>query len=301
MNNDNTNNNNNNKISNSYKDYKYVYTGLEDFVKEHHLDKEEIKKEKEIIIHDHRNVFDFNNPNQHYHDYSFDFSQKPTKETPIKETPYKDKYGNIYPQKPKTYQQQSYYNSNYNVKNETIYTNNKNLHLNTKNNLKIIKIIIFIFFILPILITFVPAIISVIYDYSSSNYETVQKEYEPIIEAYAESIENSNYVYLKKYIPTEELNYNGGIYWMNHISTIKYETDYAYIHSLEYDYEERYQISDQTLINIENNYNYMYNIHINIEKAYAIRIDLNINNGETKLIKFVNIGKINDKWYLLSQ
>ena len=67
-------NDNNKKIYNNYKDYKYVYTVYDDFIKEHHLDKNEIKEEKEKIVHDHRNVFDFNNPNQHTHDYSFDFN-----------------------------------------------------------------------------------------------------------------------------------------------------------------------------------------------------------------------------------
>ena len=54
------NNDKNKKISNNYKDYKYVQTGYDDFIKDHHLDKKEIKDEKEKIIHDHRNVFDFN-------------------------------------------------------------------------------------------------------------------------------------------------------------------------------------------------------------------------------------------------
>ena len=72
MNNSNNNNNNNSK---SYKDYKYVYTGHEDYCKKHNIKTEKkLPKKEEQIIHDHRFVYDFNNPTQHTHDYSFNFN-----------------------------------------------------------------------------------------------------------------------------------------------------------------------------------------------------------------------------------
>lgn len=85
-------NNNKQEISNNYKDYKYIYTGYQEYIKEHHLDKKEIKEEKEKIIHDHRLAFDFNNPNQHTHDYSFDFNNEKASNPSTKGNPLNSKF-----------------------------------------------------------------------------------------------------------------------------------------------------------------------------------------------------------------
>lgn len=298
----NKNKNKNKNISNSYKDYKYVYTGLDDYLKSHHLDKKEIKEEKEKIVHDHRNVFDFNNPNQHHHDYSFDFNQNP--EPPKKSTTYKDKYGNTYNRKPTITTRQTsnnYSNPNYNY-NQTTTTYKYN---NNDKNAKMVRNVILIIFFAPFIFAILSGIISifsVFNDMSDYEYEEIQEEddisYLDPINALCNGVEYSSYSYVLDYILPEETQYNNGDTWRKIVYTYDQYGNSIYSGQRTCTIKSSYHPVSSGLIEIEEQYQNKYNTTELIEDGYKSEIIItNENNYETKNYIVTTI-KLNGSWYL---
>ena len=194
------------KISNSYKDYKYEYTGYKDYLKEHRLDREsveeEIKKEKEDIDHNHAYQFDFNNPNEHHHDYSFDFNDSP--KIPD-ERSYSVKTNDIYEQ---------------NVQDD--YSPNPSY--NNKKQAKIFFYIIgFIFlieFIIPVIFGVIESIVSVSNEdnnnYNNYDSEELTDELEEPIISFCEAFNNRYYSYFVPYPSQASHHYNMQLHYKLH-------------------------------------------------------------------------------------
>lgn len=291
----------NKKMSTNYKDYKYVYTGYDDFIKEHHLDKKEIKEEKEKIIHDHRNVFDFNNPNQHTHDYSFDFNNpnehqhdynfdfSQNKEKPKSE--YKDKYGNVYKEKPKV---TTNYNNQYSQK--TTITRNKNAN----DAAKTIKLFIFFFFIFPFLITFIGAFIAMFssmdnqtsYDYEEETIIISKSNSIDPINAFCDGIENRSFTEVYTYITDQELTFDGGITWRN----IIYKDNNS--NRTCGQNKTGTQLGSYALENLEEQFNTKYQTNKIISEAYKYSIS-EYQNSYYKDSYYITVGKIDNEWYLI--
>jgi len=294
------NNDKNKNISNNYKDYKYVYTGYDEFIKSHHLDKQEIKKEKEKIIHDHRNVFDFNNPNQHthdysfdfnnpnehQHDYSFDFSQKQQK------TPYKDKYGNAYKEQSKITPS---YNNQYNQK-PAINTAKPTIAHN-QNTAKAVKLIIFFFFLFPFIITILTPIIAFINEWDDHNnenkIEVVENSHNDPINAFCEGINNSSFSTISTYITDQELKYDNGYAWKYIISNNPENKNRTCSSN-----QSKTQLSEYQIRNLEDEFNYKYSTYETIQDAYKYTIHEYQDNYYEDTY-YITIAKIDYQWYLL--
>ena len=296
-------NDNDKKISNNYKDYKYVYTGYDDFIKEHHLDKNEIKEEKEKIVHDHRNVFDFNNPNQHTHDYSFDFNNpnehqhdysfdfKQEEKKPKKE--YIDKYGNVHKEKPKI---TTSYNTQYNTTTKSTTTSTRKPNNNDAS--KAIKLFIFFFFIFPFIITFIGGFIAMFSAMDNPSYEsdysnvTTTTEIDPI-NAFCDSIETRSFTKAYQYITDQELAFDGGSTW----STIIYGNDTS-TNRVCGQNKTATQLGSYALENLEEQFNNKYQTNKTITDAYRYYIT-EYKNGYYNDAYYITVGKIDNEWYLI--
>ena len=314
--------NNKNKISNSYKDYKYEYTGYKDFIKKHHLDKDEIKKEKENIVHDHNFKFDFNNPKEHHHDYSFDFNNpnehqhdysfdfNQSKQTQ-KQMTYKDKYGNINNAKPNAYYQkntttqtttQNRYNGNTRYTTTTTYTKNNNNQMP-----KAIKIIILLFFFFPFIMSFIGILFSSIFnsfdtDIHEENdyyYEVIEKEnnnYMEPVNNFCDALEKRNFSTVKPYITDEEIEYDNGINWM-YLIYDTYNQNTSPTTSCGSKYYS--SLSSNEISTLNNEFNHRYYTHQQITDAYQINITKLTASGNYNGTYKIIVGKINNEWYLI--
>lgn len=222
------NSNNNNNISKSYKDYKYVYTGHEDYCKKHNIKTEKkLPKKEEQIIHDHRFVYDFNNPtqhthdysfnfnnpNEHTHDYSFDFSKNPQPKNITANS--KTNYINTYqkpssnsaakpmattakststPARSTTTRKTTY---SYTGGTNTTYGRNYTTHNFAKTKaeaekaIKIIRLVIVLFFVIPFIFSF----LGIIFSSSEDSYD-YEEEYNE--ESYVDTT-NENYTNIDSY------------------------------------------------------------------------------------------------------
>lgn len=316
--------NNKNKISNSYKDYKYEYTGYKDFIKKHHLDKDEIKKEKDKIVHDHTFKFDFNNPNQHHHDYSFDFNNPnehhhdysfdfSQNEQPRSKVTYKDKYGNVYPAKQNVYSQQktttqtttkTKYNGN------TRYTATTTYNQNNNKSQKTIKIIMLLLFLLPIILNFIGLFFSLIFNFFDTYedeenndyyYEITEKEnnnYMEPINYFCDGLEKRSFSIVKPYITYEEIEYDKGINWMYLI----YD-NYNQITSSTTSCGSKYYtaLSENEINSLNTEFNFKYYSNKNITNAYRTTITKLTANGNYNGTYKIIIGKIDNEWYLIKE
>lgn len=275
------------KISNSYKDYKYEYTGYKNYLKEHHLDKEsvedEIKKEKEDIDHNHAYQFDFNNPNEHHHDYSFDFEDSP--KIPD-ERSYSVKTNDIYEQSPK---------SNYNP--NTSYNKNDNKK-QSKIVFYIIGFIILIEFVFPIIFGIIKGIVLVNENddnnYNTNDYytEELTDELEEPINSFCDAFNHRSYTYLKGHV----INYRDLSNWQSKINSL-YNKEHENTCG-NYDFRH---LSYSETRNLENNYNTAYNENLSFDDAYEVTIEKLIDDEEdyfTNDIK-ITIVKVYNTWYLL--
>ena len=284
-----------NNISNKYKDYKYTYDGYDKYIKQHHLDKKEIKEEKEKIIHDHRNVFDFDNPNQHQHDYSFDFDQNQQKLTPNKKI-YSDRYNKSYDQR-----------TNYSTKNattRTAYSINQNTKRNSKA-VKIIKIIIFLFFIFPILLFFLLSlVIYSIIDYDTSEIEyteiEIEKEQnylEPIL-TFCEGLEHQSFSSLWKYLTDEEIKYDQGYKWKKIIYNYDELGNKVQTTNRTCNSNTSVALTTRQIDQLEKEFAETYQTNIIIDEAYNVYITEHKNGYYNKSFNIIVI-KRNNKWFLL--
>lgn len=260
------NNDKNQKLSTNYKDYKYVYTGYDDFIKEHHLDKKEIKEEKEKIIHDHRNVFDFNNPNQHTHDYSFDFSQE---EKPVQQkTVYKDRYGNVYNQKPTT---TSYNNINRTTTSSYNRTNYNNDAFKTAKNL--FKLIIIVPIILTIITSMVPFLISIYESEQGIEVETNNTAQLSVIkEDLCEAIEYNDFSMIEPYLIENEITYYGARSWKKVIENHDSYGNPNYNETRSCQIMTSVNLNLNSIRNLENEYYSKYYSSQEIDDAYNMEI-----------------------------
>ncbi len=275
------------KISNSYKDYKYEYTGYQDYLKEHRLDKEsvedEIKKEKEDIDHNHAYQFDFNNPNEHQHDYSFDFKDSP--KIPD-ERSYSVKTNDIYEQNTQ---------NNYNY--ETNY-NKKDNKKQSKIVFYIIGFVILIEFILPTIFAVMGAIFSINENdntnYNTNNYndEELTDELEKPINSFCEAFNKRHYAYLMYNV----INQNDFIKWQMKINSLYNEGHENTCGSYEFRHLSYYEKNT-----IQSNYNTQYDENLYFDDAYEVTIEKLIDDEEDYLTNNIKITivKVNDEWRLL--
>lgn len=331
--------NKNNKMSSNYKDYKYEYTGYKDFVKKHHLDKKDIKKEKEDIVHDHRLQFDFNNPNQHHHDYNFNFNNPNehyhdysfdhkkedhpkyrTEPTVNSQTTYKQT-------QPRNYQQTTIYSS-------PSINNQKRNYNQTKNNSKsgcIVFIILIWFFIIPI-ISFIVEIsnsISTNDDNYNYNYEYDQDNYNDDNNNYYDDNEYDNND--NNYIEDDLVNYTEPYdkalnSYLNAITHLDYNYAKKSLTSEELEYNNGWlwEHKIETISkNLESNtvYSFKYEyitkslmtsasvdqLNYKFEKIYvsdrristAYKIALKLYINQKEFNQYITLGKIDNTWYLI--
>lgn len=273
------------KISNSYKDYKYEYTGYKDYLKEHRLDKEsvedKIKKEKEDIDHNHAYQFDFNNPNEHHHDYSFDFKDSP--KIPD-ERSYSVKTNDIYEQ---------------NVQNDYNYDTNYNKKDNKKQSkivIYIIGFVILIEFVLPFIFAIIGAFFEEINDTNSgtSNYdsEELTDAWEEPINSFCDAFYNRDYSYLAH----DVINPQDFVKWQKKINSLYNEGHENTCGT--YNFEKLSYYEKNT---IQSNYNNEYYENLYFDDAYEVTIAKLIDDEEdyfTNNIK-ITIVEVEGKWYLL--
>lgn len=269
------------KISNSYKDYKYEYTGYKDYLKEHRLDKEsvedEIKKEKEDIDHNHAYQFDFNNPNEHHHDYSFDFKDSP--KIPD-ERSYSVKTNDIYEQ---NVQDEHNYKTNYNKK------DNKN---QSKIVFYIIGFIILIEFVLPTIFAFIETFFDEIDNTNYDNNEEITDEIKEPINSFCNAFNQQHYSYLIYSV----INQNDLAKWQIKINSLYNEGHENTCGTYDFRHLPYYETN-----NLENNYNNDYGKNIYFDDAYEVTIEKLVDGEEdyfTNNIK-ITIVEVDEKWYLL--
>ena len=302
----------------SYEDYKYEYTGYKDYCKNHNIKiksddkiikKEKIVKQQETIDHDHRLVFDFNNPNQHTHDYSFDFN---TQKTPTKKTTTTNTT--------RTYQQtKTTYPTSNTRTTTTTYTPNSTKTTNTSTynktqNINVSGCAVSLIFIFIIFFFFIIGIISESsydddyyddsyyydddydYDYDYDyNYETNTDSYTNAVKSYTEAIRYSDYTLLLSRITPQEEHYNGGIAWLSDISSLK---NIAYpVTTLTYSYTKTEYLSASEISYNETLFNNKYGSNITMTAAYYLTLNIKIN--DIPVTRTLHVAKIKSYWYLI--
>lgn len=214
---------------NSYKDYKYVYTGYKDYCKDHKIEteKKHVNTNNQSINHDHRfkfdfnnptqhthdYSFDFNNPNEHYHDYSFDFSKnpQPKNNSANKKTNYTNTYNNDRTVKSTTARPMAttarttstaartttsysttnrYTNTSNNGTRYTTINTYKTTNKNSQQATKMIKFFFFMFFIFPFIISFLSIFFTAFDSDYDDDYETDYK-----VNINYDDIDSSTYEY----------------------------------------------------------------------------------------------------------
>lgn len=306
------NNNNKTKISNNYKDYKYEYTGFKDYMKKHNLESNTIKNEKENIVHDHRLQFDFNNPNQHYHDYSFNHQKEDHpkfRTNPEVDSKKPATKPTTYSTRPNPYQQPQH----------TPNANPQNRNNSNSGCLQVVFVFFFIFIFFSIIIAFTNDTNidnDYDYDYNDDYYYTDDDEdyieentykeddlvsytepYDEALNSYLNAITHLDYNYVKNSLTEEELNYNDGQNWQNTILLISNEITEYDGYSFSYSYQYKQAITNTVLESLNQRFQADFDSSREITEAY--RLILNIYINDHSFVKNITVGKIDNTWYLI--
>jgi len=330
------NNNKNKKKSISYQDYKYVYTGHKDYCKKHNI---KTNEKKETINHDHRFKFDFNNPNEHYHDYSFDFNnpnehyhdysfdfsqenKKSKQQNKIINNKKYEKSSNTNKQTLK------YKSTNPTIKTySTSHSKNNSSSKKDNSDIKVIILILLIFMVLPFIVVFINIFSNILnesnndsyyyedsyynedYNYEDNyqinkNYNDIDENtyyydnYEKVINYLCTDIRIGSINYLKDRITKEELSYNSGQYWISKINA------YSAIDktNLQCIISKDTKLEKSELTDLEKYFDYHYNSKINLTEGRNITVKLIYGNNQqySSYISNIDIGRINNKWYIIN-